>query len=797
MKNVLTMRYPASWWAELWREVVPAGNGIIGAGVYGGVHEETILINHEDLWANCIEQEFPDVSSKLPEVRRLIFEGKLEESRHILINAIKENGFKGYTAVPVPVGDIKVLMHEKHGFKDYSRSLNMETGEVKVSWLDGKNRVERCLFVSRVDNVIVYKIKGSHYGTIDLDLWLDVHDPSDAINPLNGSRAELPKAIEVKVENGFIYYAATNTDGKDFGMVAKVVLQGGRMDCSGKKIVVKDADFVTVYTKVFIKQDREIGWREAKEQLINLYGTYEELIIPHSREHSRLYHTATLDLKTSPAEHKLSNEELLLEAYKGEVPAVMAEKMWAYGRYLLISASHEGGQPCHLLGLWCGAYSAFWGINMANENLEMIYWHALSGNMPELLMPVFDYYDGMMEMFRVNARNLYGCRGIYVPAVTTPGEGYLQCLADHIVHWTGGAGWIAQHYYDYYLHTGDEEFLRERALPFMREVALFYEDFFILGEDGYYISVPSNSPENTPANYRDESGMGEEMETTINATMDFAIAKEVLCNLLAGAQITGMYGQEVEKWEEMLTHIPPYQINEDGAIKEWMHPLLKDNYYHRHLSHIYPVFPGIEVTQEDQPELFKAFVKAVELRHTVGMNDQTSWSLAHMACCYSRMEMGDQALQCLDEISRTSILNNFFTVHNDWRNMGLVMDFKMAPFQIDGNMGWTGAVNEMLVFSRPGLLKLLPALPSRWGKGSVKGLLCRGNITVEIEWDMETDIVEAVLKTNKTQIIDIKLPQIIKDFYINNAKFERVDGKFIKGLFLVNGNETSIRVHLS
>lgn len=794
MKNVLKMRYPASWWAELWREVVPAGNGIVGVGVYGGVHEETILVNHEDLWANCIKQEYPDVSGRLQEVRELILQGKLRESRHVLSDAIQEKGFKGYTAVPVPVGDIKVLMHEKEGFKDYNRILNMENGEVKVTWMDGLNRIERSLFVSRVYNVIVYKINGSYSGTIDADLWLDLHDPANAVDPVTGNRAELPKKVEIKAEDEFIYYAAANTDAKDFGMVARVVPQGGNIACSGKKIMIRGADFVTVYVKVFVKEDRKTGWERLKRELLDLCHTYEELLSSHANEHGKLFHSATLDLNTAPETCGLYNEELLLEAYKGEVPAAMVEKMWAYGRYLLISACHEGGQPCHLLGLWCGSYSALWGINMANENIQMIYWHALSGNMPELLMPVFDYYDGMMDMFRVNARNIYGCRGIFVPAVTTPGEGYLQCLSDHIVHWTGGAGWIAQLYYDYYLYTGDEEFLRKRALPFMREAVLFYEDFFILGEDGYYISVPSVSPENTPGNYRDESGMGGDMETAINATMDFAIAKEVLRNLLTGAGITGMYKEEIGKWEEMLTRIPPYQVNEDGAIKEWMHPALQDNYHHRHQAHIYPVFPGFEVTPEDDPKLFEAFAKAVELRHTVGRNDQTSWSLAHMACSYSRMEMGDRALQCLDEIARTSVINNFFTLHNDWRNMGLVMNFKIAPFQIDGNMGWTGAVNEMLLFARPGLLKILPALPSRWKQGRAKGFLCRGGIKVDMEWDMKAGMMEFMLKSNTTQTIDIKLPNAIKSISASNVEFKEINGKFIKGVNLVKGNEALVKV---
>ncbi|HML45612.1 MAG TPA: glycoside hydrolase family 95 protein, partial [Clostridia bacterium] len=186
-----------------------------------------------------------------------------------------------------------------------------------------------------------------------------------------------------------------------------------------------------------------------------------------------------------------------------------------------------GGLPCPLLGLWHGDYKAMWSFNMLNENLQMIYWTALSGNMPELLLAVFDYFESMMDDFRENARKLFGCRGIYIPAVTTPHVGIIQCISRHILNWTAGAGWLAQHYYDYYRYTQDERFLKERALPFLREVALFYEDFFTLDENGYYESAPSVSPENTPGNYADR-GDSAYFEVTMNATMDFAVAKEVL-----------------------------------------------------------------------------------------------------------------------------------------------------------------------------------------------------------------------------------------------------------------------------
>lgn len=763
-KNKLLLKYPASIWGARWKDALPAGNGCIGAAVYGGTHEETVMITHEDLWWQAKTPEMPDVSEKLPKVRRLLLENQSFEADRVLVDAFRESGYSPELGCPLPLGDFKIFMPGKQAFKDYSRSLDMETGEIIVRWLDGQTVFERALFVSRTDDVVVCEIRASGPAKINCSLAIDLHDRSDARMPSPGMVSPIPEGVEMSVDGAFIKYAARNDVGKDFGAVAKVITEGGQIREEIDGLHITEANRVFVCLKPFIKGSREEAWEKTMVELQQLDTSYERLFRPHAEKHREIFGSMCFEIEATGRE--LSNEQLLLEAYQGEAPAALIEKMWAFGRYLLISSSREGGHPCSLMGLWCGEYSGFWAFNMVNENLQMNYWQALSGNMPELLLAVFDYFDRLMDDFKENAKKIYGCRGIYIPAPTSPDSGLIKSLSPHIIHWTGGAGWVAQHYYDYYLHTGDIAFLKERALPFLREAALFYEDFFTVGEDGYFISAPSNSPENTPGNYWREKSMGREaveMATTMNATMDYAIAKEVLTHLLEGCALVDAYADEVETWRNMLKRIPPYQINEDGAVKEWMHPFYLDNYNHRHESHIYPIFPGTEVTRENDPDLFEAFVTAVKKRLVIGLKQQSGWSLAHMANVYARMGEGDQALECLDIVSRSCLLNNFYTLHNDYRRMGIGLDFEWAPFQIDANMGWSAAVQEMLLFSVPGSLSILPALPKRWRKGHAGPMLARGGIKVGLNWDQDAGIFEVELLSEKRdQEIRLVLPHIMR-----------------------------------
>lgn len=743
----LQMRYPASWWKNKWREALPAGNGKIGISVYGAVHEETVLINHSELWHGGRMDPLPDVSSTLAETRERMNDGRFMEASWLLTNALKEAGYASRLSSPLPLADLLITMNGQQAFRQYRRCLDMETGEVTVSWKDGDTFYERKLFVSRSDDMIVLNIRCNQQA-IDAFVRLGFHS-SDKSAQLK----EMVDTVEWIAEDEYFYFAATNEDGLDYGAVLRVLVDSGNCIREHEGIRISNAAEALLLVKVFTGGRREQEWNRLKRELSAVQGCYSSLLHDHVRLHRALFSSVSIALGGAGDER--STEELLLAAYDGEAPVALIEKLWAFGRYLYISSTREDGLPMPLYGLWGGDYRLMWCHYMANENIQMMNWHAPVGGLTQLMKALFRHYDSLMDTFRDNARKLYGCRGIFIPAGTTPGIGTPTQIVPVILNWTGAAGWLARHYYEYYLYTGDRAFLLEEVLPFMREAALFYEDFLVKGEDDLLHIYPSVSPENTPANYMPDQPMDHPMPTAVNATMDIAIIKELFANLIEGSRAVDASLQDIPRWEDMLGRLPPYQINEEGALKEWSHSAFEDRYNHRHLSHIYPLFPGQEFTKEENPELFQSCEIAVHKRL---LGAQTGWSLSHMAAIYARLGDGEKAAESLDILTRSCLLSNLFTVHNDWRDMGISMNKTQAPVQLDANLGTTNAVQEMLLYVSPRMVKLMPAVPERWESGSVNGMrLCTGEIS--FAWDRNTGRFSAELKAERATDITLILPE--------------------------------------
>ena len=782
-KHGITLRQPATHW----QDGLPSGNGTVGAIVYGNIHDELVLLNHEALWLRTPKRDIPSVSEHLLELRRLFVEGRYQEASKFLYTKMQEKGYEAQAIDPYhPAFDLGIEMETRQPFSFYRRSLDFQTGEVTVEWREAETTFKRRLFVSRMDDVVVMSISGDRPRTVTCDISLFPHAHA-GIGGKNSRQSiklpDLPLSFERSAEDGWLTIIGRYDDGNEFGGLARVIVKGGSLTTSEERTFVKDANEVVIIIKLFANEKSEDALPRLKAELSALLADYSKLLKRHAFLHRQLFQRVQLDIEGG-GKRRLSADELLMQAYDGNVEPALFEKMFDYGRYLLISSSRPGGLPANLQGVWNGSYFPAWESDYHNDwNIQMNYWQALPGNLAETTLPYFDYYESFLEDYRRNAGMLFGCGGILAPvAQSTHGVMYAgRPLGKWVgvwLNWTAGAGWLAQLFYDYWLFTGDREFLANRAVPFMKEVALFYEDFLFEDETGKWTFSPSHSPENIPAN-------PDAARVQVNSTMDAAVAKELLSNLCVACEELGIEEDGVLRWRAMLEKMPEYQVNEDGAIKEWIHPDLLDNYNHVHMAHTYPLFPGLEIMPESDPALCEAIRVAVDKRFEFGLRDFSCESFTHAACVYARLGDGERALECLESLVRACVLPNLFTCVNDWRGQGLSFfdyvtgyDGWCQPFQIDGNLGFSAAVLEMIVYSKPGLVKLLPALPGTWMKGKIEGVQCRGGIEVSVEWDLQKGWTRATLLSRSEQTITLKFPAILKSLKCEPADAAISDSDF-------------------
>jgi alpha-L-fucosidase 2 len=789
--------------ADGWREGLPSGNGKIGALVYGSISSERVLFNHNELWYGGKIPVLPDLSVELPVVRELLKEGKYLEANGHYPSKMREMGFDGKNAVYHPAFDMLISAETDLMFEDYSRTLDFESGESVVKWRDGETRFKRSLFVSIPDDVSVMSIRADKAGSVSGAVTLDIHDLMDALAQ-NGSTMDPGFTYKTTSSDGFVEFRADGSDGGEFGGVVQVHVNGGSHAVEDKSITFSAANEVTLVVGFYANEAGDVAVPRLKKQLSELGGNYDALLEKHDSLHRAKFNAMGVTLNTG-GKRDTPNEVLLLEAYQGKPSNELLEKLFDYGRYLLISSSKAGGYPANLQGIWNGDYAPPWSsLYGNNENLQMTYWQGLPGNLEESMMAFYDYFDAHMDEFRTNAKQLYGCRGIYIPPFMSPDSGVMRHTAPHVVYWTDAAGWLAAFYNDYYLFTGDKEFLEKRAIPFMEEVALFYEDFIVKDENGKNMFFPSQSPENEPVDkvvMDPKTGRKTNIKVQINSTITVAIAKEVLTNLIHSCELLDIKQDDVARWKALLTDMPEYEINEDGALKEWLHPDFKDNYEHRHQSHIYPLFPGFEIREENEPELYKAARVAIEKRLRIGLKSQTGWSLAHMANVWARLGESEKAMETLGILARVTVGKNFFTYHNDWRKMGVTMDFwwgRTAPFQMDANFGIPAAVIEMLCGSEADMLRLFPALPEEWAQGSFHDMLTRSGVRVSAKWDMESKKIEFDLTAERDTEFDIKFPSELAE--IESSKSDRLlespHGSKYRSLKMLKGETLQVKATL-
>ena len=788
---ILRSSKPANWtWGPFkkeefkdhWRDAYPIGSGRLGGMVYGDVNEARFMLQDARHWYNhASSSTMPDLSGLLQQVRDLQKQGKYTDANVLYRNAFKGKNYRANIGSPLSIGDLVIRSNAKN-ISQYQRTLDLKKSETHTAWSNEGVDYTRKAFISRIGDskdVLFVQLNAKQAKSLDISVHLGLHNPDKA----RGSR---PKAFRPSVNvdfAGHIQYKALNPNTssalKDFGAVARVISHDGELKEEIDHVKIKGASQILIAVKTFNSGDADEAIDRITRELYKLKGTYQTYLNPHVKAHQGLFNAATVDLKASKDDRALSNEELIAKARKLDLENAFVERLWAMGRYLSIVGSRKGGHPVHLTGLWNGDYNPTWAIHLMNINMPMIHWHLMDGNLSELMLPFFDMFDRQLPASRENARKLYGLDGIYInPLLGNNEDGLLKVISPHLIHMMGNNAWVAQHYWDYYTFTLDKKFLAERAVPLMEEAATFYEGFLIENEDGFYDITPSNSPENSPLNAEGHRLIpNRHIDTHVNATWEYAAIREMFTNLIEASNTLAINQSKIADWKKVIAKLRPYEINAEGGVREWLVDGFYDNPAHRHLTHMYPIMPGYEINMEESdPKLFNAFVQTSHNRLNAGLESQSAWSLLHNTNILARGGEAQKAYQTLKWLAASSVLENLLTTHNDWRESGFTMN--QAPiFQIESNMGWVSAVQEMIFTSRPGVLKLLPALPREWPEGEILGMQGRGAVNIKkMTWSKNGTIVSADLQTKHAQKLTVVLPKNIKSLEINGKK-QKPSGK--------------------
>ncbi len=719
--------------AENWNEALPLGNGKIGVMVFGNTSNERIQLNDDSLWPADDESWVEPEGSieDIEKIRRLLFEGKNDLADEMFVAKFSN---KGILRSHQTLGDL-LINFDHENVSDYRRELNISNATSMISYRSNGHLITEEVFVSHPAKAIVIKFTSEAPEGLNGRIMLS--RPDDKGFPTATSMTTNDNLLVMKGEvtqrgGQFRSEPFPITEGVKFETSLKIENEGGSVKRGDDYLELENVKQATLYlvsnSSYYFddySQQNQLDLKDLENKDMNT------LKAEHVADYQQFYNRLELDLGGNELD-SIPTDQRLERLKEGLEDIGLEALLFKFGRYLLISSSREGTNPANLQGLWNEHIEAPWNADYhLNINLQMNYWLADVANLSELNNPLFDYIDRVVESGKVTARKNFGSDGSFFPHATDLwAPTWMRAATAYWGCSMGAAGWMMQHYWQHYEYTRDTTFLKERAFPAIQEVAKFYSDWIIEDpRDGTLISAPSTSPENRFINAE-----GKHVATCLGSAMDQQVIDEVFENYLAASEILQIENDFVRKIRRQKAQLRPgFVIDENGRILEWDRPYEEPEPGHRHMSHLYGFHPGTSVTIGENPEIFKAVRNTLDFRLENG-GAGPGWSRAWLINCSARLLDGEMAHEHVNLLLKKSTGKNLFNLH--------------PPFQIDGNFGFVTGITEMLLQTHEeNIVRVLPALPSVWKEGHIKGIKGRGGLTLDIYWS-NNQLEKVVIRSN-------------------------------------------------